>query len=291
ITGLSDKNITIKALKQSFYDENDFAYLDVKIKGLDLYRRIHGEIAFEKAIKTLGAIITSTIDKNDFVGHLSEDEMLLIVNPIIGEKTASFLTFAFDNILNKFYSEKEFENNFTLQTAEEIKENKEGLMRLNIALVEKSTKKSPTDILNTLHELLNLLTNSTNSTYIVDRAKLKGETLNLNKNKVLIYEPDYALSLLLENVCIMNKIEVTTVFDYFEFAKKYQSINPNLVILDFSAKNSLEIAKTISKNSTKLIFSSSSLNKKEILKSGADLYMPKPYDIEDMIHSIKKFLN
>ena len=32
-------------------------------------------------------------------------------------------------------------------------------------------------------------------------------------------------------------------------------------------------------------------NKKEILKSGADLYLPKPYEIDDVVKWIKKFLN
>ena len=32
-------------------------------------------------------------------------------------------------------------------------------------------------------------------------------------------------------------------------------------------------------------------NKKEILKAGADLYIPKPYEIDDIVFWIKKFLN
>jgi len=56
-----------------------------------------------------------------------------------------------------------------------------------------------------------------------------------------------------------------------------------------TSKN-LEIAKTISKDNIKLIFSSAYLNKKEILKTGADLYIPKPYDINDILSWIKKYL-
>ena len=290
ITGLSDKNITLKAIKQSLDDENKYSYLLIKIKGAFLYRKTHGEIAWEKAIKTLGAIINSTLDKKDFVGHLNDNEMIIITNPLGSEQMASFLTFAFDNILNKFYSSDEFKNNFTIQSSDEDKENKEGLMRLNIASVEKNEGSDVYDILNSLYELTDALKDSKNSTYIIDRAKLQGQTSNYKKNKVLIFEPDSSLSYLIQNVCTMKGIQAKTVLSENEFNKLYKDFAPDVVVLDWSAENKLKAAKKISKDNVKLIFSSSYLNKKEILKSGADIYLPKPYEIDDMINSIKKFL-
>ena len=55
--------------------------------------------------------------------------------------------------------------------------------------------------------------------------------------------------------------------------------------------NYIKLAQKIAKDKVKLIFSSAYLNKKEILKTGADLYIPKPYEIDDMIDWIEKFLN
>ena len=84
-----------------------------------------------------------------------------------------------------------------------------------------------------------------------------------------------------------------TVFEKDEFVNEYKKFQPNVVVLDWGYKNqkdTLKIAKEISKDDVKIIFSSSFLNKKEILSSGADLYMPKPYEIDDMAGWIKKFL-
>ncbi|MBQ8475990.1 response regulator transcription factor, partial [bacterium] len=205
-----------------------------------------------------------------------------------------FLTFAFDNILNKFYSADEYENNFTLQSSENKEENKKGLMRLNIAVCEKMNQKNSRGILNNLYEMLNLLENSEKSSYLIDRAKLGGEVSDIQKNKVLIFEQDCALSYLLKNVCELNSIDTKTVFREDEFKKTYEEFKPDVVILDWgynSKGNILNIAKEISKDNIKLIFSSSYLNKKEILRAGADLYIPKPYEIDDMINWVKKFLN
>ena len=293
ITQLSNKNITIKAIKKSFEINEDISYLLLKIKNIEQYHKTHGEIAYEKVLQTIGAMINSTFSSEDYAGHIKDDELILITNTIQAEKIASFLTFAFDNILNKFYSNDEFENNFTIQSADNIKEAKTGLMRLNIASIEKNKNKlNHIDIINSLNELIKLCNSEDSSSYIVDRFKLKGEAIQKTK-KVLIFEPDSALSYLLKNICEMNEIEAQFALNQNDFEELYKNFNPNVVILDWGFKDgscSLKIAKKISKDNIKLIFTSSFLNKKEILKSGADLYIPKPYEMDDMLYSIKKFL-
>ena len=291
LTHLNDRNITIKAIKKSFEIKETLAYLLIKIKNIELYKNTHGEIASEKVLQTLGAMINSTTAQNDYAGHIKDDEIILITGNYQAEKIASFLTFAFDNILNKFYSNDEYENNFTIQSDDNIKETKADLMRLNIAIVEKD-KSDYRAIINKLNELIELCTNKNSSNYIVDRFKLKGE-ISKKENKVLIFEPDNALSYLLKNVCEMNNIEAQTIFEAEKFFEIYEDFKPNIVILDWGNKEKsicLEIAKKISSDDIKLIFSSSYLNKKEILKAGANLYIPKPYEIEEMFYWIKKFL-
>lgn len=296
ITGLLNKNITIKAIKKSIIELKPFSYLLIRIKDIDTYRKTHGEIAFEKVLQTLSAIINSTLSPDDFIGHLQESDFILITNPIQAEKIASFLTFAFDNILNKFYSSDEFENNFTIQSDETKQETKQSLMRLNIAITEKNENENDyREILNNLNNLIELCKDSHSSAYVIDRIKLKGEvTKKEKKNKVLILEPDEALSCLLKNVCELEGIKAEITLNKKDFEKIYKAFSPNVVIIDWGNKekeNHLNLAKKISKDDVKIIFSSSFLNKKEILKAGADLYIPKPYEIFDIINWIKKFLN
>lgn len=295
ITHLLDKKITLKALNKSL-EFQDCAYLLIKIEGIDQYRLTHGEIAYEKVLQTLGAIINSTLAQNDFVGHIKDEELILITNTLQAEKIAAFLVFAFDNILNKFYSNDEYQNNFTIKSDDSVREAKDYLMRLNISANEKKPNESDyKNIINALNILIKLCQNSAKSTYVIDRIKLQGETSTLEKkNKVLILEYDCALSYLLKNVCELNKIETRLANNEDEFIKLYSDFKPNVVVLDWGSSKeskSLQIAKTISKDNIKLIFSSSYLNKKEILKSGADLYIPKPYEINDMLDSIKKYLD
>ena len=151
------------------------------------------------------------------------------------------------------------------------------------------------EIINNLNNLIELCKDSLSSTYVIDRIKLKGKVIKKEKkNKVLILEPDEALSCLLKNVCELEGIKAEIASNKIEFEKIYEIFKPNVAIIDWGNKeneNHLEIAKKISKDNIKIIFSSSYLNKKEILKAGADLYLPKPYEIDDIINWIKKFLN
>lgn len=294
VTGILDRKITTKALTKSL-EEKEKAYILIKVQGIDKYRIHYGEIAYEKVLQTLGAMINSMLSNNDFIGHIKDDEFILITNPLQAEKISAFLVFAFDNILNKFYSTDEFQDNISIQSGDNIQEEKDYLMRLYIASSEKSQNENNyRNIINNLNNLIKLCNSSSNSTYVIDRIRLQGETIENKKNKVLIFEQDSALSYLLKNICEMNDIEATIALDLKDFNKLYAAFRPNLVVLDWGNKeksNSLELASKISKDNIKIIFTSSFLNKKEILKAGADLYLPKPYEINDMLNWIKKFLN
>lgn len=295
VTHLLNKDVTIKQLERSLKTNENLSYILIRIKNIEQYRLNYGEIACEKVLQTLGAIIKSTLSNDDFVGHIFDNELILITNTFNTEKLCAFLVFAFDNILNKFYSTDEFNDNFIIQSNDSVQEEKNSLMKLNITAIEKNqNEKDFRNIINNLNELMKLCEKSEKSTYIVDRAKLQGETSKVEvKNKVLILEFDESLGYLLKNVCELNNLVAKTANNYSDFLNIYEEFKPNVVVLDWgkdSQTKSLEYAKKIKNDNIKLIFSSSFLNKKEILKAGADLYLPKPYEIDDVLNWIKKFL-
>ena len=300
VTHLLNKNITIKQLQRSLKvnsgTNEKTSYILLKIKNIEQYRFTHGEIAYEKVLQTLGAIINSMLSPDDFLGHLFDNEFILITNSYNAEKLCAFLVFAFDNIINKFYSEDEINDNFVIEHGDSMQEEKSSLMKLYITSAEKQENETDfRNIINSLNELMKLCDKSDKSTYIIDRIRLNGEaSFEKDKNKVLILEFDESLSYLLKNVCELNNIRAKTVNNYMEFNEIYEEYNPEVVILDWGKDKeteSLEYARKIKQDNKKLIFSSSCLNKKEILKAGADLYLPKPYEVDDLVKWIKKFLD
>jgi len=91
-----DQKLTVKAVKKSLGKKLSAVLID--ISGINFYKEIYGEIAYEKVLQTMSAILNSTLNTEDFVGHYSKKELLVLTSPEKAEKVSSFLTFAFDNV-------------------------------------------------------------------------------------------------------------------------------------------------------------------------------------------------
>lgn len=294
------KGLILRSIKKIINSPKKSAIMYLKIANINTYREIYGEIAYQKVLQTISALVHSALNNKDLSGHFYDDEFVIITEVQKAEKIASFLTFAFDNILERFYNKNDFKNNFTLLSSDLKEEQKESLMRLQIASIEAYEGKftNSEEVLNALFELVKLCKNDKKSDFIIERPKLNGEKPNTApKNRIIIMEQDEALSLLLETLCNLNSIEVLTCNNYDNFMEQFESFNPDVALIDWGFKDEkkgLEIARQIKQNvnnQTKIIFSSSVHNKKEILCAGADFYLPKPYEANLALKWIKKFLD
>ena len=303
LTGLLNEKLTRKVIKQVNNKEKTVSIILASIQNADYYREIYGEIAYEKVFQTIGAIITSSLTKEDAAGHYSQNEFLIITEPYRAEKLAEFLAFAFDNILKRFYTEFDFSNNFVMYSSSSKEEKKISLMTIIEAISEydpNSDTKSE-EIIQSLFNMLKPLKNSAKSTYIIDRPKLYGHVDNFKRNKILIMENDEALKLLIETSCTINGFASKICNSYNEFKKCLVEYEPDLIILDYGENKetdgilALEEAKkhylSQNKKMPSVIFSTNIPDKKTILSHGADYYLPKPYDIHTLMQAVKNFLD
>ncbi len=303
VTNFIDSKITLKALKRQVKEQTSKSVMLISVLGINFYKEIYGEIAYEKVLQTIAAIINSTLQKEDTIGHYSQKEFLLITQNIKAEKIAKFLTFAFDNILERFYSEFDYKNNFMLYSTETIEEKKIPLMKIAIAIAETGENKFENEkqVLNLLFNVLKLCKNSKESCYIIDRPKLYGEVSKVTpKNKVMIMEPDESLNCLLNVNLEMQGYSIKSCLNYDNFMDEYFDFIPDILILDYGTKEKkqgLNILNTLCMHLNKkglecpkIIFSTTIQDKKNIFSNGADVYLPKPYDINTLLDWVKKLI-
>lgn len=281
-----------KALKRVLTEDNK-AVLSVEIKNLKEYSSAYTELAADKLIQTFVAIAKSALDENDFIGQLKETDFIIVTNKYSAEKLAEFLTFAFDTVVPKFYSQGDVKRGYML-----VDGNRHAGMRVNFvsALIGGivdgfSHIPNPNILIEKLYEVRNLASVPCGSNYAIERVKLSGKDSVINTEKshtIYIKEQDSSLAYLLRTTLELQGYDVTEELDF------NSSDSPSIFIIDSGdSLEKLDLCKDIKNNSnysnSKIIVTSTVHDKESVLACGADLYLPKPYEISDLIRWVEYF--
>ena len=142
------------------------------------------------------------------------------------------------------------------------------------------------EVLTDLININNLAKINNQSNYLIERAKISATDAVIHRdynNKILIIEKDESIKILLKTVLTFQGYEIQTISDFKQINPEYL---PAVIILDAGSnetRSGLSVCKIIKESpllsNSKLIVTSVFHEKETILKAGADLYIPKPYDI------------
>ena len=294
-TLLPNKKLTLKTIKRMLNFNKDCAILLVGLDNLKEYQNFYTELAGDKIVQTFLAIVKSAISENDFVGQLNYNEFIIITDSYSVEKLAEFLTFAFDTVAPKFYSQKDVTRGYMLLNDDSRAGMRVNFVSLTIGGVLETNKldTSLAGVLERLYYMKKVAKIPVGSHYAIDRVKLSGVNSIadniLNKN-IYIKEPDEALYLLLRTTIELQGYNIV------EELNLENTEQPFIIILDaLNDFSGLELCKKLKNNvnfvNTKLFVTSTIQDKTAVLNSGADLYLPKPYEISDLIRWIEYFTN
>ncbi len=291
-TLLPNSKYVRKALKRVLAADNQ-AVLLVGVENLNNYKDVYTELAADKIIQTFVAIAKSALDENDFIGQLDEQNFVIVTNRFSAEKLAAFLTFAFDTVSPKFYSEEDAHKGYMLLKGERYAGMRANFVSILIGGILEGFNLIPSVevLLSRLHAVKKLAKIPSGSNYSIERAKLTGSDSVvaevINKN-IYIHEPDESLGYLIRTALELQGYDVQgeLVMD--------SAIQPAVIILDsgenFENLDFLRKLKSLQNFvNTKFIVTTTVHNKSAILDSGADLYLPKPYEISDLIRWIEYF--
>ena len=292
-TLLPNRKIVEKSLKRIIHSQNTQAVLLVGVENLESYKSVYSDIAADKLIQTFVAITKSSLEPDDFLGQLNETNFVIITNLYRAEKLAAFLTFAFDTVAPKFYSEQDARRGYML-----LKSDRLAGMRANFVSVQVGGILGHYEHINTVDALIERLYSikkiaktPSGSNYSIDRVKLTGENSTASgsiSNNIFIKEPDEALSLLLRTTLELQGYDVVESINFDD------AVQPSILIID-SGDNleELDFCKKIKCNpnfvNSRVIVTTSVHDKTAVLDAGVDLYLPKPYEITVLIQWIEYF--
>ena len=292
-TLLPNKKYVRKTLKRVLAYDNA-AVLLVGIENLDNYKAAYTELAADKLVQTFVAIAKSALDNSDFIGELDENNFVIVTSKFSAEKLAAFLAFAFDTVAPKFYSEADSKRGYMLMKGERYAGMRTNFASLLIGGIAQGLEGIETvdALLNRLISIKQLAKIPSGSNYAFERTKLTatdsvvGDVYNKN---IFIREKDESFSYLIRTALELQGYDVQNELD------ENSAIQPSIIIMDSGKElEELDFLKKIKKSqnfvNTKVIVTTTIHDKSVILDSGADLYLPKPYEISDLIRWVEYFL-
>lgn len=299
-TGLPGANTTYKVIKRNVEPENnrELAIMAIDIDNFPYYKDIYGYIAAEKLIQTFIAIAKASIGEDDMLGQVGENSFMILTTPEKSEKIATFLTYSFDIVAPKFYSDEDTERGYLILSGDEKVGRRIPFVSVSIGITSNQNRAFAgyQEVINTARSLQMLAKSKTGSYWLSDRLNLTGEKAQEKiLNRILIIEKDAALAYLLATTLEMQGYIVETANNVEEVFDPLENNPPNLILMDIVEENSndgLAICKYIKEeyDYIKVIVSTVMRNKEKVLSSGADLYIPKPYELMTLFNWIDRFL-
>lgn len=300
-TMLFNSKISYKMLKRTLNSQKKWAIMLIDVDNLNFYKEIYGELATDKLLQTYSAIIKSTLDSNDYIGQLADEDFIVITNNDKAEIIANYLVHAFDTVISKFYSEADNKRGFIFMHGDDKAEDKVNLVSTSIGVISNEHKKY-TDVKQIVSSLISthkLAKYKNSSAYVIERPKISADNAveeKVENKNILIAEPDEALSILLEASARLQGFNVKVVTEFDDIFYAIENFNPAVIILDAGNSETLkglEICKKLKFETPNLksniIFTTTVHNKEMVLNAGADLYLPKPYELTVIFGWIKKF--
>jgi DNA-binding response OmpR family regulator len=297
--GLPNKNYTMRAIKRKLSSEKSWAMLYISIENFDSYKQAYTRLASDKLLQTYCAIIGASLSENEYFGQISENIYLVITDPIKAERLARFLIFAFDSVASKFYAEHDLDRGYVILQGDEYAGRRANFVHSTISVISNEfvNYKDTAEVLNSLIHIHKMADNPNRSNYLVERPKINGINSiveNMFNNKILIFETDEALGLLLNTILKLQGYH-TKIYDEYFIPQEVEI--PALIIIDagdIETSKGLNLCYSLKQldrfKNSKIIVTSIIHDKELVLNTGADLYLPKPYEVPQLIKWVNEFI-
>lgn len=301
-TKLPGFNLIHTSLKRSLNLKAQCAFMSIGLNNFETYNDTYGHFAGSQLLKAFIAIVKANIQTEEIFGQIGTKDFSIIASHYRAEVLADIICKTFDQIVPKFYAPFEAKRGFTIITDEERASIKVPLVSVSIGIVSNAYRfidnyKTAISIANDMKELVKY---QIGSGWILDRPLLALEEKMEVKNRtkvILVIEFDAALAYLLTTTLEMQGYMVEATNNREDAIKFLDNNKPDLVLMDAAilGEDGWVICDYIRENKelvkTKIIMATVLHDKEKAFLAGADLYIPKPYDILALHKWINKLIN
>lgn len=291
-----------RMLEQSMIMDRPWSALSIDLNNLRVYNETFGDLAGDQLIKALGAVCMNSCSDQDFAGHIEADDFFIITSPERRHHLADVLARQFDEISSRFYPTEVKERGYLISTGRGGIRRRIPLISIAIGIVSSSTRRfqSYVDVLTTSRDYRFMAKQVAGSHWVEDGLLPRSDERRdaSTRTSILVVEPDGAMACLLQETFLMEgyAVEVTSsANDALDIAKE---MRPDLVLLESNLADrrmdGWELCRTFKEdnsfNDFWIVMVTSNPDQSLALESGADLYLPKPFDMNSLLSEVGHLL-
>lgn len=290
-----------RMLEQCLVSEKPWAALSIDLNNLRVYNEAYGDLAGDQLIKALSAILLDSVSDQEFAGHIEADDFLVITTPDRRADLAERICHQFDEISRRFYQPEDIARGYLISTGRGGIRRRIPLISIAIGAVSSLARRfqSYVEVLTILRDYRQLAKIANGSSWAGDHMKeLPKRKSESARSRILVVEPDGAMACLLQEILSLEgyNVEVTSSAD--DALDIVRHTHPDLILLESTlsdrrmdgwslcrvVKEDMQLAQTW------VVMVTSHPDQSLALDSGADLYLPKPFDMPMLLTEVSHLL-
>ncbi|MEB3287028.1 MAG: response regulator [Vampirovibrionales bacterium] len=294
-----------------------WALLLISLEHFEEYEAQYGHLAASQVLRSFSAILLRSVILPDFIGQSDHNDFLILTHPDKASKIATLLCRQFEAAVPNFYSDRDRKQGYLTSMPDETAYRRIPFIRLSIGIISAKTHNLPS-FLSAYHRagaMRDLARQTPGNYWVSDSPQLSGEKTLISRQDfpILVVESDAAMAYLLKTTLQMDAYLVealSTADDALKAIRRsYDDASSKpirLVILDAvlasdylepEARNQpktsgLQLCQKIKKSApqTAIICISSIHQREMVLRSGADIYLPKPFEMRSLFLWVERLL-
>jgi DNA-binding response OmpR family regulator len=306
VTRLPGRSLCSKVLQRRMNRHEAWGLLLIDIQHIEPYIEVYGQIPGNQVLKTFAALLGNLVLPPDFVGHLEAQTFVVITHADQAEKVAALLCKQFDSVVKNFYAKDDQRRGYIVSIVEDRVSRRVGFLSLAIGIVGSAAQPLETyqagfTLANQMKRLALLQTwELSGSHWVSDRIRLAAPAspnpeATAEKKAILVVESDAALAFLLKATLELQNYDVDSVSNIVDAQELIHARRFDLVLLDALLNGESvgwEFCQRVKQRSNKtlVILLSTVHDRQRAMEAGADVYLPKPFELVSLFTWIDRLL-
>jgi GGDEF domain-containing protein len=280
VTQLPGINRTYSVIDHCRRELSDWVLMHIDTSNLKSLNTLYGMERGDKAIQEIGRILIKASKESSgeiFVGHIGRDNFVVVCSSSLQETLQELILKNFEKILPKLYKETDYENNYVICPGPHKVRRKEPLLDLEIGLCN------------------NIDRSFSSGSDIVEHAIQNKKSQIIPNKKVLILEDDNDFGQLITDTLNYQGFETRLAKGLRNLVKEVEEFGPRILILEASSiglqnfpKLNQKLEKYKKEKGLKILVATNIPGYQNFLSAGADVYLPKPYDLEVLFREVRR---